>query len=167
MSPTLRSRRHRPLQTTLRRPPPPSAAVRTPPLSLRSASRLARRWRTRWDGCWRAMLRDPSPPWVPDSSMLCLFAVRVHCRRNPLRDWTLHEARNNFSALVDAALAGEPQRIAQGERSAVVVLAADEYERLRSRESADTPTFAELLLEIPQDDGEFERWPLSSTFDPQ
>ena len=33
----------------------------------------------------------------------------------------------------------------------------EEYERLRRMERADAPTFAELLLEIPQDDQEFER----------
>ena len=39
----------------------------------------------------------------------------------------------------------------------VVVLAVDEYERLRQLEEADTPTLGGLLLEIPQDDHDFER----------
>ena len=38
-----------------------------------------------------------------------------------------------------------------------MVLAVDEYERLRRMERAEAPTFTELLLEIPQDDEEFER----------
>ena len=39
----------------------------------------------------------------------------------------------------------------------MVVLAVDEYERLRQIEKANAPTLAELLLDIPQDGGEFER----------
>jgi len=44
-------------------------------------------------------------------------------------------------------------------RAAVVVLSEDEYERLSALDEASVPTFAELLLEMPQDDGEFERLP--------
>ena len=39
----------------------------------------------------------------------------------------------------------------------MVVMAVDEYERLRRLEKADAPTLGELLLEIPQDDQDFER----------
>ena len=74
-----------------------------------------------------------------------------------MAQWSLHEAKDNFSALVDAALAGEPQRVTRRGRPAVVVLAAREYERLRRLEQADAPTLGELLLEIPQDYGEFDR----------
>ena len=42
-------------------------------------------------------------------------------------------------------------------KPAVVVLAVEEYERLRHLEKAKAPTFADLLLAIPQDDEEFER----------
>ena len=44
----------------------------------------------------------------------------------------------------------------------LVVVAVEEYERLRHLEKAKAPTFAELLLSIPQDGGEFERIRLSS-----
>lgn len=74
-----------------------------------------------------------------------------------MTEWPLQDAKNRFSALVNAALAGEPQHVTRRGEPAVVVLAADEYERLRRMERADAPTFAELLLEIPQDDEEFER----------
>ena len=74
-----------------------------------------------------------------------------------MTEWTLQDAKNKFSALVNAALAGEPQQVTRRGEPAVVVLAVDEYERLRQMERADAPTFAELLLEIPQDDQEFER----------
>ena len=76
-------------------------------------------------------------------------------------DWTLQDAKNRFSAVVDAALGGVPQRVTRRGRLAVVVLAADEYERLRKREPDNTPTFVEHLLAIPKGgDFDFERWPL-------
>ena len=40
---------------------------------------------------------------------------------------------------------------------AVVVLAADEYERLLRLDRADAPALGELLTQIPQDDQDFER----------
>ena len=74
-----------------------------------------------------------------------------------MTEWPLQDAKNRFSALVNAAIAGEPQHVTRRGEPAVVVLAVDEYERLCRMERADAPTFAELLLEIPQDDEEFER----------
>lgn len=74
-----------------------------------------------------------------------------------MAEWTIQYAKNKFSALVNDALAGEPQHVTRRGEPAVVVLAIDEYERLRRMERADAPTFAELLLEMPQDDQGFER----------
>ena len=74
-----------------------------------------------------------------------------------MAEWPLQDAKNKFSAVVDAALAGEPQRVTCRGRPAVVLLAVDEYERLCRLEQASAPTLGELLLEIPQDDGEFQR----------
>lgn len=74
-----------------------------------------------------------------------------------MSQWKLQDAKSRFSELVNDALAGEPQHVTRRGEPAVVVLAVDEYERLRRMERADAPTFAELLLEIPQDDQEFER----------
>ena len=73
--------------------------------------------------------------------------------------WHLQDAKNRFSAVVEAALGGEPQRVTRRGRPAVVVLAVDEYERLRLLERAKAPSFAELMLAMPQDDEEFERLP--------
>ncbi len=75
-------------------------------------------------------------------------------------EWPLQDAKNKFSALVNAALAGEPQRVTRRGHPAVVVLATEEYERLCRLEGAGAPTLGELLLEIPQDDREFERMSL-------
>ena len=77
-----------------------------------------------------------------------------------MAEWPLQDAKNKFSAVVDAALAGEPQRVTRRGQPAVVVLAVEEYERLCRLELASAPSLGELLLEIPQDDGEFERIPL-------
>ena len=77
-----------------------------------------------------------------------------------MAEWPLQDAKNKFSAVVDAALAGEPQRVTRRGQPAVVVLAVEEYERLCLLGKANAPSLSELLLEIPQDDGEFERIPL-------
>ena len=73
-----------------------------------------------------------------------------------MTEWPLQDARNRFSDLVNAALAGEPQLVTRRGRPAVVVLAVDEYERLRRLEGSDTPTLGKLLLEMPQDDQDFD-----------
>jgi toxin FitB len=46
------------------------------------------------------------------------------------RNWSPQDAENRFSAVVDAAPAGEPQLVTRRGKRAVVVLAADEFERL-------------------------------------
>ena len=58
-----------------------------------------------------------------------------------MAEWSLRDAKNKFSA--------------------VVVVATEEYERLRRLEKSNAPTLGELLLEIPQDDEEFERLSLA------
>ena len=77
-----------------------------------------------------------------------------------MKDWRSQEARSRFSALLDAALSEGPQRVTRRGAPAVVVLAVKDYERLRALEHGATPSLPELLLAIPQDDGEFERIPV-------
>ena len=79
-----------------------------------------------------------------------------------MAEWPLQDAKNKFSALVNAALAGEPQRVTRRGQPAVVVLAEQEYERLRCLAKANALTLGELLLEIPQDDQEFQRLSLGT-----
>ena len=62
-----------------------------------------------------------------------------------MREWSLREATKNLSAVVEAALAGEPQSVSRRGKPAVVVLGVDEYERLRSLEKEAPPTFGRLL----------------------
>ena len=78
-----------------------------------------------------------------------------------MTEWPLQDAKNRFSAVVKAALAGKPQRVTRRGRPAVVVLAVEEYERPRHLEQASAPSFADLMLAMPQDGGEFERLPLA------
>ena len=51
-----------------------------------------------------------------------------------MRTWKLEDAKNRFSELVRRALTDSPQRVTRGGRDAVVVLAAEEYDRLMAPE---------------------------------
>lgn len=70
------------------------------------------------------------------------------------RNWSVQDAKNRFSEMIDAARRN-PQTVTKHGKPAVVVVAADEYERLRQLERAKAPSLPELLLAIPQDGGEF------------
>ena len=70
--------------------------------------------------------------------------------------WSIQDAKNRFSEVVKAARR-EPQVVTKHGKPAVVVVAAEEYERLRQLKLATAPSFAELLLAIPQGGEEFER----------
>jgi len=80
-----------------------------------------------------------------------------------MTQWALQDAKNRFSAVVDAALSGQPQQVTRRGEPAVVVLSVDEYNRLRNHKARGTSSFIEHLLAIPggDDDFEFERMPLS------
>ncbi len=77
--------------------------------------------------------------------------------------WALQDAKNRFSAVVDAALSGQPQQVTRRGKPAVVVLSVKEYDRLRDHTARSASSFIEHLLAIPggDDDFEFERMPLS------
>ncbi|PZQ96082.1 MAG: type II toxin-antitoxin system prevent-host-death family antitoxin [Cereibacter sphaeroides] len=68
--------------------------------------------------------------------------------------WTLQDAKNRFSAVVEAALAGRPQEVTRRGRPAVVVLAAEEYRRLLTEAREARGSFAEHLLAFPGDGAE-------------
>ena len=74
----------------------------------------------------------------------------------PSRTWSVQDAKNRFSEVVEAARR-KPQMVTKHGRPAVVVLAADEYDRLRKLQQLKAPSFAEMLLAIPRGDVEFER----------
>jgi antitoxin Phd len=70
--------------------------------------------------------------------------------------WSVQDAKNRFSEVVEAARR-QPQTVTKHGKPAVVVVAADEYERLRKLQHLKAPSFAELLLAMPTDGEEFER----------
>jgi antitoxin Phd len=72
------------------------------------------------------------------------------------RSWSVQDAKNRFSEVVEAARR-RPQAVTKHGKPAVVILSADEYDRLRKLEHLKAPSFAELLLAMPTDDQEFER----------
>jgi len=72
------------------------------------------------------------------------------------RNWSVQDAKNRFSEVVEAARR-TPQTVTKHGEPAVVVIAVTEYERLQRLERAQAPSFADALLAMPQDDGEFPR----------
>ncbi|MHB8141013.1 MAG: type II toxin-antitoxin system prevent-host-death family antitoxin [Vulcanimicrobiaceae bacterium] len=59
--------------------------------------------------------------------------MRKHAIRKPSRKevpWTLTEAKAKFSALVDDALCGKPQRVLRNGREEVVVVNASTFDAL-------------------------------------
>ena len=80
--------------------------------------------------------------------------------------WSVQEARNQLSAVIDAALESSPQVISRRGRPSVVVLSVDEYERLRSVANANRGSFVDAILAMPpspnpdDDEDEFPRIPV-------
>lgn len=63
--------------------------------------------------------------------------------------WTLQDAKNRFSAVVDAALAGTPQHVSRRGKPAVVVLSEADYEALTEQAVAQRGSFRDHLLSFP------------------
>ena len=72
--------------------------------------------------------------------------------------WQLQDAKNRFSAVVEAALAGEPQEVTRKGKPVVVVVAFEEFQRLCKNDAENAPSFVDHLLAIPKgsDDDGFE-----------
>jgi prevent-host-death family protein len=70
--------------------------------------------------------------------------------------WSIQDAKNNFSAVVEAAQ-HTPQVVTKHGKATVVIVAADEYARLQTHERLNAPRFVDHLLAMPTDDGGFER----------
>jgi antitoxin Phd len=70
--------------------------------------------------------------------------------------WSVQDAKDRFSEVVEAARRA-PQTVTKHGKPAVVVGDVLEYERLLRLESATAPFFADVILAMPQDDGEFPR----------
>lgn len=75
------------------------------------------------------------------------------------RNWSVQDAKNRFSEVVEAARRS-PQTVTKHGKPAVVVVDVAEYQRLQRLERATAPSFADVLLAMPRDDGEFSRDPV-------
>ncbi len=64
--------------------------------------------------------------------------------------WTLQDAKNKFSQVVNNALLDGPQYVTRRGVDAVVVLSAQEYEHLTSHKLS----FTDFLLQCPKLDGD-------------
>jgi antitoxin Phd len=73
------------------------------------------------------------------------------------KQWSLQDAKNKFSAVVDAARQGKAQIITRRGVPSAVVLSIEEFEKFQRFEAAQSPSFIDHLLSLPTDDGEFER----------
>lgn len=69
--------------------------------------------------------------------------------------WTLQDAKNKFSAVVDAALAGQPQEVTRRGKPAVMVVSCEEYKALLEGAKQRRERFTDHLMAFPG--GEFER----------
>lgn len=63
--------------------------------------------------------------------------------------WTVQDAKNRFSAVVDAALSGIPQQVTRRGKPAVVVLSEADYQRLLAGAIRARESFADHLLAFP------------------
>jgi antitoxin Phd len=70
-------------------------------------------------------------------------------------EWSLQDAKNSFSAVVEAVAKGTPQTVTKRGKPTVVVLSVAEFERLTGK-TKERPSFIEHLLAFPQGDDEFE-----------
>ena len=70
--------------------------------------------------------------------------------------WSVQDAKNRFSEVVEAARE-KPQTVTKHGKRAVVVVAAEEYDRLKTLEKQKGVSFKEHLLNMPKDNGTFAR----------
>lgn len=76
-------------------------------------------------------------------------------------EWSLQDAKNKFSEVVNAADAGEPQIVTKRGVPTAVVLSIKEFDKYKKILALKLPTFADHLLSMPDSgsslDDEFER----------
>ena len=65
--------------------------------------------------------------------------------------WNLQDAKNKFSEVVNAAIAGTPQVVSRRGQPAVVILSTDAYDRLLKQGDNAPTSFRDLLLSMPQE----------------
>ncbi len=71
-------------------------------------------------------------------------------------EWSIQETKDKLSAVLKAAQS-KPQTITKHGKPAAVIVSAEEYARLKELETGKPRSFVDMLLAMPQDDGEFPR----------
>ena len=66
-------------------------------------------------------------------------------------EWKLQDAKNKFSTVVDAAIAGEPQHVTRRGKPAVVVMRSSLYGHMRQMAAGIVPNFDETVSEASLD----------------
>ena len=66
--------------------------------------------------------------------------------------WPLQDAKNKFSAIVDAAQQGEAQVVIRRGIPSAVVVSVEAFEKLQQQERSSTPNFIEHPLSGPRAD---------------
>lgn len=70
-------------------------------------------------------------------------------RRSAPTRWSLQDAKNKFSAVVDAAARGQPQVVTRRGVNTAVVISYAEYERVTAVREGRHPSLGEYLLAMP------------------
>ncbi len=73
------------------------------------------------------------------------------------RTWSLHDAKNKFSEVVNGAISGTPQIVTRRGAPTVVVLSIDEFNQYKKSSELALPSFTDHLLSMPANDTSFER----------
>ena len=68
--------------------------------------------------------------------------------RQTRQSWSVQDAKNQFSSLIDAARR-EPQTVTRHGKPAVVIVDAGEFSRLQTSGRSKASTFVEHLLSVP------------------
>ena len=105
----------------------------------------------------RRTVSETSSSNLPNEALSAPFRrLRRNPARLPDRRWSFQDAGKRFTEVVEAAR-HKPQVVTERGKAAVVIIAADDYDRLCRLERLTAPSFAEMLLAMPQGDVAFER----------
>ena len=70
--------------------------------------------------------------------------------------WTLQDAKNKFSEVVNAACSGTPQFVSKRGQPAVVIISTQAYRGLLKHGENGPVSFSDLLLAMPRTDDELK-----------
>ena len=67
-----------------------------------------------------------------------------------VKRWSLQDAKNKLSAVVDAAAKGAPQIVTRRGVETAVIISYEEYERITSGRTHTPASLAQYLLDVPR-----------------